>query len=82
MKKMINDKNVTSDHTLTYVDNPKKSGFKSYDRYQEYQRATTIDEYFEILDECEIDKKYGMPDLRYDMEKGFLTVTDSDGNEI
>jgi hypothetical protein len=69
----INGTKVNEDTEIEFVSNPKRPTFKSHARYEDYQVATTIGEYFEIAD-----KKYAKADLRYDEEHGHLTITHDD----
>jgi len=80
MELLVNAVKITSDCTLEYKANPKRSGCKAWTRYEGYQAATTIDEYMEIT--TDQDGKYGYADLRYDEAKGFLKVMNADGEQI
>lgn len=73
MSVVINGVKVEMSTVIQYVDNPKRVGKKSWTRYEEYQSVTTVGEYFEITD-----PKYSKPDLRYDMDHGFLTIVEED----
>ncbi len=77
MEKLINGFKIEEGFKIEFVNNPKRKGFKSFDRYEKYQTSTTLNEYFEI---CE--KKYSNADLRYDEEKGFLKIFDKNGTQI
>ena len=66
----INGTKVNEDTVIEFVSNPKRPKFKSHARYEEYQAATTVGEYFEVAD-----KKYAKADLRYDEEHGHLIIT-------
>ena len=71
---IINDKKVESSDSIEFKANPKRSGSKAHARYELYQKATTLDEFFEIVAANESLKKYARADLRYDQEHGFLIL--------
>lgn len=79
MSILINGVKLEKDMVMSYVDNPKRSGFKAHARYELYKNAASIEEYMEI---CEGDIKYAKPDLRYDEEHGYLLIHDAEGNPI
>ena len=69
MSIIINAVKVESSTNIEYVSNPKRVGKKAWTRYESYAECTTIGEYFDIAE-----KKYAMADLRYDLDKEFLTI--------
>ncbi len=72
MKININGNELNENTKINYKTNPKRPGFKSHERYEIYQVAKTIGEYLELNE-----KKYQNPDLRYDMDKGYLIIEDN-----
>ncbi len=79
MSILINGVKVEKDMVLSYVNNPKRAGFKAHARYELYKSAESIEEYMEI---CEDNIKYAKPDLRYDEEHGYLLIHSADGSPI
>lgn len=77
MKKLINGYEVDENTVIKFVKNPKRQGFKSYDRYEKYQNSETLGEYFET-----VEKKYSFADLKYDENKGFLQIFDLENNQV
>jgi hypothetical protein len=69
MELLINDVKVCDSTVIEYRTNPKRIGKKAWARYEEYQDATTIGEYLELTE-----SKFAKADLRYDHNKGFLTI--------
>ena len=82
MSIIINSVKVDDTMTIEFVSNPKRPGFKAHARYELYGVATTIAEFFEIVNENELLKKYGRADLRYDEEHGHLKIFNEDGEQI
>lgn len=82
MTSLINSYKITDDMTIEFTPNPKRPGFKAHARYEIYSTATTLAEYYELLSEAEVEKKYSRPDLRYDEEHGHLKIFDVDGNQV
>ena len=74
---VINGYKVTSETKIQFKANPKRPGFKAYDRYETYSQAETLGEYLELAE-----KKYSKADLRYDEEHGYLILLDDDGNQL
>ena len=72
-ERVINGYKIDDNTRFEYTPNPKRPGFKSYNRYKMYEGSTTMEEYMENTD-----KKYRFPDLRYDEEHGFLKLFDGD----
>jgi len=77
MEMLINTYKVNDTTTLEYASNPKRPTGKAWARYETYSQATTLEEYFELAE-----KKYARADLRYDTEKGLLTLIDEDGEPM
>ncbi len=77
MNILINGFKIEDDMKIEFVSNPKRKGFKSFERYEKYQTSTTLNEYFELNE-----KRYSKPDLRYDEEKGYLKIFDENGTQI
>jgi len=74
MKELISSGvKIDENSILTYASNPKRPGFQAHDRYEEYQVATTLEEYLEIAD-----PKKAKADLAYDIEKGHLEVSQAE----
>ena len=74
MKVNVNGTMIDDTMTLTYASNPKRVGFKAYDRYELYSTCTTLSAYIDVAE-----KQYAKADLRYDESKGYLIITDADG---
>lgn len=79
---IINDVQVDSSAQIEFKQNPKRSGSKAHSRYDRYQVATTLDEFFEIVNAADDCKKYARADLRYDHEHGFLIIPTEETDEI
>ncbi len=77
MSIQINGFNIEDESKIEFKSNPKRPGFKAFERYEEYQKSTTLTEYLAVAE-----KKYSKADLRFDEEKGFLKIFDSEGNQI
>lgn len=77
MSIQVNGFNIEDDSVIEFKPNPKRPGFKAHSRYEEYQKSTSLADYLAIAD-----KKYSKADLRFDEEKGFLKIFDSEGNQI
>lgn len=81
---VINGTKIEDTDTIAYRPNPKRSSKKAWARYEAYQEATSLEEYFSVMEEFEQDgqplkKAVMLADLRYDLEKGFLyLVTEED----
>lgn len=73
MELLVNDVKVDENTPIEFGPNPKRSSGKAWARYEVYQTATTVGEYFELAE-----RKYAKADLRYDHEKGFLMFTDEE----
>ena len=69
MSVVINGVKAELATAIEYVNNPKRTGKMAWTRYETYQEATTIGEYFELTE-----KKYAMADLRYDLDHEFLII--------
>lgn len=67
----INGVKVQASTKITYAENPKRKGSMAHTRYEAYQKSTTIGQYLKLND-----SKYSMPDLRHDLNKGFLEITE------
>ena len=78
---IINDTKVETDEQLHYIANPKRAGKKAHARYELYKEATTLEEYFAIIDENEIKRAVAKADLRYDLSKGYLKIDRLDETE-
>ena len=72
---VINGMKITEATTFQYKSNPKRAGSKAYGRYSVYEAATNLAEYNSL---CEDFSKYAKADLRYDTEKGHLTLFGED----
>ena len=73
MSVVINGVKAEFATAIEYVSNPKRVGKKAWSRYESYQEATTIEEYFNLTE-----KKYAMADLRYDLDHEFLTILEDE----
>lgn len=69
MKMLVNGVIVTGETPVAYTDNPKRVGSAAYDRYEAYQTAQTVGEYFELAE-----SKHAKADLRWDHDKGFVEL--------
>ena len=78
---VINGTKIDDSTSFAYKSNPKRSGSKAHARYEAYQAATNLAEYTTICEDNEI-SKYAKADLRYDTEKGHLSLLDADGNQL
>lgn len=70
MKVYVNGYVIDGDTVLEYAANPKRIGFKAHARYEQYQEATTLDQYMSIC----ADWPAAKPDLKYDESKGYLKL--------
>ena len=61
---MVKSMLATNAPIVIQQDNPKKPGSKSYDRYEKYKKATTLDEM--------LDLGGSRGDIFFDMERGFI----------
>ena len=68
---VINGVKLTSDTKLKYRANPKRPNSRAWERYEAYQKATTLAEYLDLND-----AKYAKADLRHDQMKGFFEIVD------
>lgn len=66
---VINDRKVDANTKISYAANPKRKGSRAWERYEQYQTATTIGEYLELNQ-----TKAAKADLRHDLMKGFLSI--------
>ena len=76
MSYQFNGQVVEKDTKIEYKSNPKRPNSKAHTRYERYQEAKTVEEYIELMGEA--DKRYIMPDLRHDHDKGFLGIYDKE----
>ena len=76
MEAVVNGVKIDSSTELKFKPNPKRPGFKAHARYEQYQTATTLEEYLDLAD-----PKYAKADLRYDMEHGHIEVVESEETE-
>eukprot|EP00397_Hematodinium_sp_SG-2012_P039682 GEMP01043361.1.p1 GENE.GEMP01043361.1~~GEMP01043361.1.p1 ORF type:complete len:517 (+),score=91.55 GEMP01043361.1:42-1553(+) len=68
-RKMANPRSTYPMHTrIKLKDNPKSKGSRAYERYASYEKATTVQEYFDLG---------GGGDFKHDLAKGFITILDS-----
>lgn len=71
---ILNGVKANRDTIISFAKNPKKEGSLAHGRYGKYSRCKTVGSY---LDKCAKDdsmKKYAKADLRWDHEKGYLTI--------
>lgn len=73
---VINGSKIESTESISYVANPKRAGKNAHARYEQYQEASTLEEYFAIVEAAETKKAVAMADLRYDLNKGYLKIVD------
>ena len=74
---VINGMKITEATTFQYKSNPKRAGSKAYGRYGIYEVATNLAEYNKLCEDGDF-KNYAKADLRYDTEKGHLTLFGED----
>jgi len=66
---VINGVKVTETTKISYRENPKRPNSRSWERYEAYQKATTIGEYLKLNE-----SKFAKADLRHDLGKEFLKI--------
>ena len=76
---VINGMKIDESTSFNYISNPKRAGSKAHGRYGIYESSTT---YAEYVTACEDFAKYAKADLRYDTEKGHLSLLDGDGEAM
>jgi len=76
-ERVINGRNLDDSTAVVYVTNPKRQNSNAGRRYELYQKAKTIGEYFKIFEDTKsLDRKFALPDLRHDELKGFIDFGD------
>ena len=70
MEILVKNKKVTDETPIQFKQNPKRQGCNAWHRYEQYQTAETIGEYFELAPE----KKFARADLNFDFQHGHLTI--------
>ena len=71
MKIVVNGVVMTNETVINFIANPKRAGSAACERYEAYQACETVGEYFETAE-----KRHAKADLRWDHDKGFLTVVE------
>ena len=63
----VNNTSYDNDTIIRMIANPKRAGSQAHARYEKYQNAKTVGEYFELND-----TKQARADFKHDLSKGFI----------